>query len=462
MSKKKWRKLRNFIMKHSMVIFPVVVVVAVAVTVAVALGAGGPDEAEMENLLAMESLTGHALESTEPTQEEPEPGPQPEELELEENTDPALRTLLETYYNARAVGDVDTIRSVSNFLMDTEAIRIQEFSNYVESYSVDEIYTKPGPAEQSWIVYVYTNVIFYGYSEKVPGFNGYYVCTDEEGQLYLNTGETSEDALEYIRTASLQDDVVALNNRVNAEYNELIAGQEELADYISELEREVSIATGEAIAARVASGEEEGSSPSEGGEGQTPAGTSGEETAPSAAEEPMQEGNGEAGEAPMQEGNGEGGEEPSDFRTERIFTAVTTVNVRVSDSELADKLGKLAGGAQIVVKEQMANGWSKVDYEGKEGYIKSEYLTEGNVGTASAEPNPSTENPSGQTGSDTPSSGTAVATINLNLRSAASETAEKLGTVAGGDTVEVLSVSNGWSQVRYNGKVGFVKSEYLR
>lgn len=56
---------------------------------------------------------------------------------------------------------------------------------------------------------------------------------------------------------------------------------------------------------------------------------------------------------------------------------------------------------------------------------------------------------------------TAVATKNINMRTEPKETAEKIMTVVGSETVEVLSEANGWAQIRYKNKVGFVKADLI-
>ena len=434
MWKKQLRKVGTYIMKHSMVIFPILVVVSVAVTVAVALGAGKPDESEIEELLAVENVALISTDESEAESTEPEPDFEDliENNELVRNDDGALYTLIATYYNALGTGDVETIQNLSNFVKDTEAVRITELSKYIESYPVIEIYTKRGPVENSLIAYVYTKVVFYGYDDEVPGFEGFYICTDENGSLYMNDGETSEEVLDFIRTVSLQEDVVELNNRVNAEYNELMTANEKLFEYISELEREVSIAAGEAIAAKVAE------------ENQN-----------------LQDGSGE------DDGQGTGTDGAA---LEGVTgTATTTVNVRVSDSELADRVGKLGSGNQVPVLELRQNGWAKVLFEGKESYVKAEYLLitglEESGTSAVNEGESAGENTGENNGTDETAGGqqtlTRIAITNINLRKEASQSSEKLGTVVGGDKVEVLSESGEWSQIRYNGTIGYVKSEYL-
>lgn len=409
MWKDRMRFLRDIVIKHSKVAFPVIMIAAVAATVALALGAGRVEEQmaeSMESSMEESKATIESSAAVEITLDRVIP-----EVALQEMSEGAMYTLMATYYNALANGDVATIKNISNYVEDTEIIRIQELSKYIESYPLIEIYVKPGPIENSYVAYVYTHVTFYGHEDELPGLTAFYVCTDEAGNLYLNEGENPDDILEYISTVSLQDDVVELNNKVNAEYNELILNNNKLFEYLSELEKEVSKATGEALAAQYAETVSENSGADTGDQE-----VEGDDTTEGTA------------------------------RGTVYATATTTVNVRSSDSEQADKLGKVVGGTRVQVSEQRANGWSKIVFQGKDGYIKSEYLQMEEAGV--------------DTGSE--GTNTVKATTNVNLRKEASESSDKIGVVVGGDSLEVLSEANGWTQVRYKGMVGFVKSEYVQ
>lgn len=393
------RLVRELVVKHGKIAFPILLIIAVAITVALAMGIDRVEEQLEESLVSEEE--------TESSMTEPVLGAVEPDAELVRNEDGALYTLMATYYNALANGDVNTIRTISNFVEDTESIRIRELSKYIESYPQIDIYTKEGPAEGSYIAYVYTHVTFYGHEQQIPGLMTFYVCTDEDGNLYMNENETAEDVLEYVRTVSLQDDVVELANTTNTEYNDLLRANLELADYIGALEKEVSQATGEALAAQI-SAEEAARK---------------EQEAAANAQNPQEESQ----------------------NTTITAKANATVNVRNSDSQQAEKLGQLAEGEKIQILEQRPNGWSKVLFEGKEGFIKSEYLQ--------------VETPAANTSEG--GVGNRTATSNLNLRKEASTSSDKLGVVIGGDTVEVLSQSGEWSLIRYNGTEGYVKTEYL-
>lgn len=49
----------------------------------------------------------------------------------------------------------------------------------------------------------------------------------------------------------------------------------------------------------------------------------------------------------------------------------------------------------------------------------------------------------------------------LNIREAASSSANVLGTFNSGSLIEVLSIKKGWAKVNYNGGTGFVQSQYI-
>ena len=168
------------------------------------------------------------------------------------NEEGAIYTLIATYYNAMATGDEETLRSVCDEISDKDMYRYVELSQYIDYYPTLEIYTKTGPEEGSVIAYVYYKISFVGHEEEVPGYQALYICTNDQGGLYIKRGENSEEVNEYIKTVSTQDDVVEFNNKITVEYNELMVDHPEVLQYISELDSQVSIAVGEKLANQVA------------------------------------------------------------------------------------------------------------------------------------------------------------------------------------------------------------------
>lgn len=404
MWKEKLHFLGNYIIKHSKVVLPAVVVVAVAVTVSVSLSMNNRHREEQQNAESAAAVSSEI--ATEPTTED---------VPLVANEEGAVYTLVATYYNAMATGDETTLRSVCDEISDKDMYRYLELAQYIDYYPTLEIYTKTGPEEGSVIAYVYYKIAFVGHEEEVPGYQALYICTNDQGEMYIKRGENSEEVNDYIKTVSTQDDVVEFNNKITVEYNELMVDHPEVLQYISELDSQVSIAVGEKLANQVA-GDQNTDTSAEGGDQA----------------------------ADGQDTSAEGTEQPAEEQGPQYVTTTTTVNVRSSDSEQADKLGKVAGGTKLQVLEQRANGWTKVDYEGKEGYIKTEFLQ---LAESAA-------------GDET--IGTVTATTNINVRASASETADRLGVLSGGDSAELVGTEGDWSKIRYNGQIGYVKSEYVQ
>ena len=403
MWKEKLHFLGNYIIKHSKVVLPAVVVVAVAVTVSVSLSMNNRHREEQQ--IAESEAASSEMAGTEATTEE---------VPLVANEEGAVYTLVATYYNAMATGDEATLRSVCDEISDKDMYRYLELAQYIDYYPTLEIYTKTGPEEGSVIAYVYYKISFVGHEEEVPGYQALYICTNDQGELYIKRGENSEEVNDYIKTVSTQDDVVEFNNKITVEYNELMVEHPEVLQYISELDSQVSIAVGEKLASQVA------------GDQNTEAAEGGEQAADG------------------QDTSAEGTEQPAEEQGPQYVTTTTTVNVRSSDSEQADKLGKVAGGTKLQVLEQRPNGWTKVDYEGKEGYIKTEFL-QAAESAAGAE-----------------TIGTVTATTNINVRASASESADRLGVLSGGDSAELIGTEGDWSKIKYNGQIGYVKSEYVQ
>mgnify|MGYP002511150450 CR=1 FL=1 len=350
---------------------------------------------------------------------------------LLENAYPEINELIGRYYQAAAVGDIETINSLRDFSEQTELLQIQEKSKYLEGYEDINCYTKPGPEEDSFVVYVTYYAKFSEVEQRVCGLNTYVVCRNENG-YYIHDCTGDEAMREYRTSVTKQDDVVDLFNRVQVEYNETVTGNEELAAFLTELSDNLKTAVGDALVdAQMETPEE------------------------SVDEQP------EAGESAAS---------PSSVRS------IDVVNIRKSDSETADILGKAQIGDEFALLEDKANGWSKIRYNDQEAYIKSEFLEavaeeapeaqdeqtseensdEGAGTTAPAEP-------VSNEGTTVPNSGVYRLTESVNVRRSASEAADRVGVGFPGDEVEILmKQADGWTKVKFNGETGYIKTEVLQ
>ncbi len=415
----KLESLGSWLVRHAKIVMPVVLAACVIITVVISIRANKKD-AEQQGDVAANST----LEETTDVYVVPE-------VALQENTIPEITELIDNYYTAQAEGDVDTIRSLVSDIEESEVLRIVETSKYVENYPSLEIYTKAGPVDNTYIVYVCSELKFTDYDDLFPGMKVFYVCVDENGQYYINESEEgSDNELTYIREVTLQEDVIDLNNKVAAAYNDMVAENPELAQFILDLNDEIKKNVGGALAQE----EDENDSEEAGGENEAAENT---ETGPEVVVTKVR--------------------------------ATDVVNIRSSDSETADRLGKAAIGDEFKLIEKIGNGWSKIEYEGAEAYIKSEFLEDietevvdnSNEGNETDNETETTQEP--ETASVTvETNGTVTVIENVRIRSSASENSEKLGTAYVGDKLElVMKQADGWTKIKYNGKTAYVKSDYV-
>ena len=417
--KAKFEALKNWLVRYSKIVLPIILVVCVALTIVIAVQANKRKIEQEETAVAPGEVAGEDDAMLEVP-----------EVPLEKDAVPGIKELFETYHKAMVDGDTATMEKLVYYMDATEILRAAETSKYIDSYPPLEIYTKAGPKEGTYVAYVYGEIKFYDYDKPVPGMRTYYVCTNEDGELYINEdGEESDSELHYMREIQVQGDVIDLNNKVAEAYNKMLVDDPQMADFLLELKAEIEKNVGEALARA-----EESEAPEE------------------VAEEEVPEETGE--EAPVE-----------------VVTKVKTtdvVNIRTSDSETADKLGKASVGDEFELLEEKGNGWSKIKYEGGEAFIKSEYLEPSETMAASdAEQNEDEEEEDTQEQADnssdsTATNGTVRVKETVRIRSGASENSEKIATAYMGETFEVImKQADGWTKIKYNGKTAYVKSEFV-
>lgn len=358
---------------------------------------------------------------------------------LKENAFAEVNALVEKYYQAMADGDMDILLSISTGLDEKEQIKIVKKSEYVENYPTVTCYTKQGPVADSYIVYAYYEVKLVNYETLTPGMNALYVCMKEDGSYYINGETQSDEVIDYCEVISAQDDVVDLVNTVQVKYNEVKSTDMELSKFLDELPDILTAAVGEELAKLEAEANEAAAA-----EAQTE-----EETALA-----------EAGE------NGTEVAEASEEVTETVVKTVRTtevVNVRSSDSVTADKVGKAQLGQEYKLLEEKVNGWSKIEFEGKEAYIKTEYLEPAEVEESVVSDDADDDDTEDEeAAANSPTEGTATVTDTVNIRKSASTSADKLGVCYPGEELEVImKQADGWTKVKYKGETGYVKSEFL-
>ena len=118
------------------------------------------------------------------------------------------------------------------------------------------------------------------------------------------------------------------------------------------------------------------------------------------------------------------------------------VNFRVSPSTDAQAITQLARHTDITVVEPRDDGWCQIGFGGQTGYVKSDYVSVNGIPLV---------DPKGIITGDC-----------VNLRATPSTDGAIVTKLSYGETVDLVSLDDGWYSISYNGAPGFVSADYLR
>ena len=140
---------------------------------------------------------------------------------------------------------------------------------------------------------------------------------------------------------------------------------------------------------------------------------------------------------------------PTPTPTPETKTVYTTENlkVRAQPNNSAKVLGTLKKGTKVETYG-LKDGWYEIKYEGKTGYVSAKYTTETDPSTPTPTPTP------------TPETKTVYTTENLKVRAQPNNSAEVLGTLKKGTKVETYGLKDGWYEIKYEGKTGYISAKY--
>ena len=175
--------------------------------------------------------------------------------------------------------------------------------------------------------------------------------------------------------------------------------------------------------------------------------------------------------------------DPTWVNTSETVYATETVNVRTGWGTNNPSMGKLSKGNSIIRTAKGSNGWDRVTYNGKIGYILSQYLsiqnpTDSSNTNTTTNNNTDTNSTTNKTGSSTNNSTTSETTIpeptwretgdtvyattNMNVGSGWDKSYSSIGGLMKGDSTTRIAVgSNGWDKIKFEGKTAYVLSRLL-
>lgn len=348
-----------------------------------------------------------------------------EDIKMEECKDQKIIDLVNSYYQAQAEGNKDVVNSIYKGLDDTQGLKAEAISRFIEKYESITVYTKPGPVPNSYIAYVYNMVKLVDYDKALPGLETLYICTDENGELYFDAYSEDKMIIDYIKSLSVQSDVIDLNNKVASEYNEMINADENLAAQLTAMRKDLQAAMGEAMVNQA--------------NGDASADDAGEAASEETSQEP---------EAP----------------TTHTIKAKEVVKIRKGDSTDTEELGKTEAGQELVEIEAQPNGWSKIEYNGGEAFVKTEFFDriDDQADNGQNDTSDATESDNAADSADGKTGNKKIKNDAVNLRKGQGTDSAVLACLDKGATVNVIENSdNGWSKVEYQGQTGYIKTEFI-
>ncbi len=135
----------------------------------------------------------------------------------------------------------------------------------------------------------------------------------------------------------------------------------------------------------------------------------------------------------------------------------TPVRFRNEPNDSASSSFTIYEGYEVRVNSE-SNGWYEVEFDGRIGYIKTKYVdidSSRSAAPAQSAPAAAPEQ------SSKPSSGTGYVTVAVRFREAPDQDAKSAFTLYPGTQVQVVSTTDGWCKVEFNGSTGYIKPDYL-
>jgi len=321
-----------------------------------------------------------------------------------------IAQIVEKYYTAYADGDIAEIEKYKAFTTDTDRIIAEVKSEYIERFDIVSCEIRPGLDPDTYLAFVYRDVKFNDVDELAPGFTTILFTKDDSGDWRLYDGNMDERTADYISTLiSDSSDLKTTFNNVQEKYEQILAESPELNEFLTGFTASVN----EKVSDRLLE---------------------------------IDQGLDATSDADVSESTGNEGQAQAGSDETGYVKAKETVNVRSSDSTESDSLGKASAGSVYECLEKQANGWTKILYEGRTAFIKSDYLEDVSV--------------------DQPVTGSVTyvtAKESVRIRKGPSTSADILGQAATGDKFELIErTSDGWVKVKFNGADAYINADYVK
>ncbi len=408
-----------------------------------------------------------------------------------------LSSLLKNYYKAYASGDVEALEKLAYPLSDKEKSYIKLISNYVKSYDIEGIYTKYGADKNSLLLSAKVGIHYRKLSTVAPGLDFFYVQKNKKGKYYINNlystfnsqnGELDVDPTitALIATYEQQDDVVALQSEVSTSFNEIALKNKDFNVYFTKTLPEVVTewAADYKKKAEKTAKKDKKKNKEDKKKGQETAKADQKADDKNEKEEEKSKKNTKSEKSDKSKKSDENTKSKksdksenskksdkttkadkknasakSKEKTEKTNNSASaaektvevyakeTVNIRKKPSTSANVVAHADKGTRLL-RYQEKKGWSQIRYNGKKLWIKSSYLT--------------TKNPK-KTGSSVKEGKIFRMSTSVNIRKKKNTKSAIVAAVHEGDLLTIVKkYDDGWTKVRFEDEVGFMKTDLIK
>ncbi len=389
-------KIVSFCKKNVKYISGGVLLVALIIVLAVmgVNNAGGKDKPEQKAATEQEEQ-GNQDNDTAGDLADGEDG-QTDNQEEEADANPEITELISTYYNSYASGDLDKLSGIAQKLSDMEKDYIKMMNEHVESYGNVSCTVADGVKEGSHIVAAVYQMKLAGVDETLPGMNIFYVQTDKKGGLYINNlyssfnrelkeQKTKKKVIKLIEEFENGDVVKKLQEDVQSEYDKKVAANEDLQKKLNEMVDAIAnwkeTYTPPAEEEKPQEADDANADDSSADDGNADDGSADDGNADDGSADDGNADDGSSDDGNADDGNADdgssddGGGSGLNYVPEgTVLTANDGYNVRKSMDESSELVGTTAVGDSITIVLSYAEGWTKVEWNGTTGYIRTDLL----------------------------------------------------------------------------------------
>ncbi|RDU25198.1 SH3 domain-containing protein [Anaerosacchariphilus polymeriproducens] len=218
------QKFKDFIIKNSKYLLAGVMVIALAVVFIYASYDRNKESKNVSKEVVSVDSTDTGTKST-------------VENEFEVDKYEEVNKLVKKYYKAYADGDIKTLKQIATPFTDEEAQQKTALKDYIESFENLACYTKVGPIEGSYMVAVYLEIKFKDIKTAAPGLQTLYICKKEDGSLYIDNRPKKEyepEVQAYAESFEKAEDYLELSKKVSDKYNEALEKDKQLKTFMND------------------------------------------------------------------------------------------------------------------------------------------------------------------------------------------------------------------------------------